>query len=170
MKKTSLLMFPAFALALYASALGASASTGSDFGYRHAKPVLPEKPKLTIDYFNDASIDNQVSADSNTGYNEVKGNGQDPFIQTGDASSDNWVESKANDIQSEIDAKAQQTSDLQVSHGNQASVKNKVSATSNTGYNRANFNTGEVAIVTGKASSSNTVLNMVNSVVSKIQK
>src|SRR3989344_8163607 len=126
---------------------------------------------------NDAKINNQVNASSDTGDNEAEENtGGDVSISTGDATTDvnvqNTVNSNAasvdccgnNDVDvlisgngadsdNKIELKDEKDSGVQVFQDNNADVKNHVDADSNSGDNEAEENTGgDVSIETGDAS------------------
>jgi Spy/CpxP family protein refolding chaperone len=169
MKKKMLLVLPALAIVFAASSAGASASVGGQDGGWHRHHQFPKKHDILVESRNDAYVDNYVSADSNTGHNEAHGN-NDPFIETGDASADNWVETRANDSAAEVEADGKSTGEIRVTNRNDASVWNTALAKANTGFNQANHNGTDVAIKTGKAASSNTVLNVVNSTTTKVAK
>ncbi|KKU82358.1 hypothetical protein A2973_02295 [Candidatus Gottesmanbacteria bacterium RIFCSPLOWO2_01_FULL_49_10] len=126
---------------------------------------------------NDAKINNQVNASSDTGDNEAEENtGGDVSISTGDATTDvnvqNTVNSNAasvdccgnNDVDvlisgngadsdNKVELKDEKDSGVQVFQDNNADVKNHVDADSNSGDNEAEENTGgDVSIETGDAS------------------
>ena len=126
---------------------------------------------------NDAKINNQVNASSDTGDNEAEENtGGDVSISTGDATTDvnvqNTVNSNAasvdccgnNDVDvlisgngadsdNKVELKDEKDSGVQVFQDNNADVKNHVDADSNSGDNEAEENAGgDVSIETGDAS------------------
>ncbi len=138
-----------------------------------------------VDQNNDASLQNNVTSNTNTGGNRTNRNtGGDVAIETGDALSAVSIENSANynsarigggsgsslsmwilengaDTKNKIDLKFENL--LGVRQYNDANVSNKVNADAETGDNKANKNTGgEVFIGTGDAEVGVLVDNLVN--------
>jgi hypothetical protein len=123
---------------------------------------------------NEADISNNVDVSANTGDNAASRNtGGDVEISTGNSSANVAVSNAANSNVADVDGccdygadvliegngdNSDNTADLKVSNTtvltqwNEAKVKNDVDVDANTGFNRANRNTGgDVSITTGNA-------------------
>lgn len=147
------------------------------------------KTNNTVDLtqVNDAHIDNNVNAKSDTGKNDSSFNtGGDSITVTGDAATLVNVENKANANIANIGggtgrtegSSAQitgngafsdngininQNSAVALTQVNTADIANDIKAKSNTGKNNAEFNTGgETTVVTGDAGTQTNVDNLVN--------
>lgn len=180
MKKLFVIL-PAFAFAFALSFSAASAS----FMFPHFP--MHQSSGIEVNSSNDAYVLNDVSATANTGDNEANHNGDSKKkhrgywgawsygggsglgeIMTGDAFADNTVDTTANSNDIEIDSDCGCKGKIKVNADNQASVKNYVTASANTGYNVANHNGGTGSITTGDALAQNSVANLLNSNVIKI--
>ncbi|KKS98692.1 MAG: hypothetical protein UV73_C0001G0213 [Candidatus Gottesmanbacteria bacterium GW2011_GWA2_43_14] len=128
---------------------------------------------ITVNNVNDAQIKNYVTSNSNTGYNEASLNTLGGTIKTGDATNNTTVSSVANinttNITSALGAASNRGENsitgpysnnsawieneqrINLYNSNTATVKNNVDADSNTGYNKANTNTGPASVDTGDA-------------------
>ena len=136
---------------------------------------------------NDADIENNIEAESNTGKNAADFNtGGDVVIVTGDAKTSVDVANKANANFARIgggngdhdgssvrivengafsvnDVELNEASAIVLAQNNDADIENNVDADAKTGKNDANFSTGgEVAISTGDAKTKVEVDNLVN--------
>ena len=135
---------------------------------------------------NVANITNNVQASSNTGDNTAnKNTGGEVEISTGDATTVVSVENTVNSNTAEIDGCCEMDVDVVIAgngadsknnarlklenetgvvQNNYANIKNNVNATSDTGGNEANKNTGgDVHISTGDAATAVSILNTANS-------
>lgn len=133
------------------------AAAGLLFG--SAMPVLAWDGFPGSGQVNFARVWNNVTASSNTGGNSVNGNSDNNAIVTGDAATIVGVSNKVN-------------KNVSVGCGcvdfqlNAARIGNRVSASSNSGYNSVNGNSDDNVIVTGSAGTGVAVSNVVNKNVS----
>jgi len=145
----------------------------------------------TVSQSNDATVNNKVNSNTNTGGNTASGNtGGNVSVDTGNASSTTDVSTQANVNQastpncncsgstnvlvggngsgSSNSADVSNNNSSQTYQTNSANIKNNVTNNSNTGYNRANDNTGSiggggnVTIRTGDSSADTTIYNKAN--------
>ncbi len=135
---------------------------------------------VSVENWNDADVDNDVSAESDTGKNDANRNrARRVMIDTGDAISDAYADTTANENRTMISGRH---SRVWVGNGNDADVDNDVSAESDTGKNDANDNGsrrgrcgrcggrgGAVEIYTGDADSWAEATVLVNSNVTRIR-
>jgi len=138
---------------------------------------VENKNEVEVEQDNDADVDNDVEANANTGKNSAgfnTGDG-DVVIRTGNAKVNVGVETTANTnyarvgshgdrghvslrildngAGSENEIEAELENETDVDQDNDADIDNDVETKANTGYNDANFNTGDgyVVIDTGRA-------------------
>lgn len=129
----------------------------------------------TVSNENTAKVTNNVSSDANTGGNTASYNTGSGSVKTGDASTsvsvsttvntnttdvscggctgpgDTTVQNKNTGANSENTVSAETSNTVAVNNSNDATVKNKLSADSNSGDNKANYNTGNASVTTGDA-------------------
>lgn len=158
---------------------GNGAQSDNDIRFNNDKNIKVEQD-------NDAYVRNDVDAKTNTGKNDAYGNTSgDVTIMTGDAKTDVAVKTQANanwavvsgdssdnaaslrvldnGAYSDNYVKVDFDNSIKVEQDNDADVKNEVDAYAKTGYNEADYNTGdEVAILTGDAKTTVGIDNMVN--------
>lgn len=145
--------------------------------------------KVELDQDNDADVYNNVEADANTGKNSAGFNTSDDgdvVVRTGNAKVNTGVSTTANANYARVGSngdgghvslqvlengagsdnkiRARLTNETELDQDNDADITNKVEASANTGYNDANFNTGDgyVVIDTGNARTNAVIDNAVN--------
>lgn len=134
---------------------------------------IQNKSSVEVENVNQATIKNYVTGDANTGGNTASGNTLGGTIVTGDAKAESSVANLANVNTNTIttgsiggsntgandttgpfsDNRIDMTNSqkVDVSNVNDLTVKNHVDVTSDTGYNRADENTGPAVVRTGSA-------------------
>lgn len=176
--------------ALFAAALVPAIAASNDCSNSTTGPfsnnscTIKNSDKVDVDNVNDAYVVNNVTANSNSGHNEANLNTLGGTIITGDATTNLVVSTVANINTTNITSGdgngnnsgtngitgpysnnrvwIENESDIDVWNSNTAQVFNDVYADSNTGYNKANTNTGPASISTGDAWLNLAVLNHVN--------
>jgi hypothetical protein len=127
----------------------------------------------TVSNDNTANITNNLNITSNTGHNSASDNTGDGSVHSGAATSDVAVTNQANTNNTTVNASGVLTTsgsndhtgsnsdnnidlnhstNVDVTNSNDLSVKNNVTQSTNTGYNRANDNTGDGSVHSGDAS------------------
>lgn len=131
---------------------------------------------------NNASVENNVDIDSNTGENTASDNSGNVSIQTGDTNNDIGIENELNTSQVEVECCGDDQT-LEISGNGESSnssinsqiginttivstqnadIKNNINGTTNTGNNSANGNDGDVSIKTGDINVEGDVKNVAN--------
>jgi Tfp pilus assembly protein PilV len=168
--KKMFLMFPALVMAFASFVTAASADTGSNEDFK--RDFSKKQREIRLESLNETDVHNYLRADSNTGYNNIVENDKDdPTLETGNAYSDNWADTTANKNETAAASfnDGKERGDVHVTSRNKVNLKNDLSAKANSGFNTIEHNSGEVHVKTGNATAANSVINMVNSNVTKIQ-
>lgn len=135
-----------------------------------------------VNQSNNSNVENNVEVKADTGNNTASGNSGDTNISTGDIDSETVI--KNEDINSNAvvshssgssgnstisisdnSSKSRNTVEARISNNvtvyqtNNAVITNNVNVEANTGYNTANWNTGDVSINTGHIKAETTVVN-----------
>lgn len=171
---------------------GQLSATNSTTGAESLNLAMAKKEQsVQVENYNQAGIENDIRAFSNTGMNKSGGNTGSAGIATGDAvnavnvangpininetnveagggSGDVSAVNETTGAYSENLAIAKTETLIEAENSNNADIENNVSVASNTGYNSADFNTGTAGVSTGSASSTANVSNGVNSNVTNI--
>lgn len=179
---SSALIFNAFASTAFASTTLVISGNGADSNNDAQVNVTHE---TSVVQSNNAQVDNQVTANADTGNNTAKDNtGGDVSVTTGDVDTTVNVSNALNSNTATVDccptgnttvevssngADSKNTADVglksstEVYQTNNADVTNKINTDSNTGYNKANDNTGgDTSINTGDVTTSVTVSTAAN--------
>lgn len=177
-------IIPAFAVAF---AFTVAPAFASFYRYDSHRDYRSED-KIEVENWNNADVDNDVEADSNTGKNDANRNRNVGRIDTGRADALATADTTANSNETAINVRSYDR--IEVKNRNEADVDNDVEADSNTGYNDANnngstpapylrtsrhhhmpvvqTNNGRGVINTGDAISTAQAVNMLNSNVTRI--
>ena len=177
--KKMLYIIPAFALAFAATAAFANYDR-----YRS------DSSEINVEVENDADIDNNTAAISNTGLNSASGMSgmimqrshhsrggiSMGVVATGEAVAGNDVLTQANNSTTTVDAPCSwctRNTDIEVDVENDADVDNNTAAIANTGANRASgFGSGIAGglVLTGRAESGNIITTVVNTSVTRVSR
>lgn len=176
--------------ALFAAAVLPAVATGNNCGNGTTGPLstnyctINNSSDVSVENINDAQISNRVTVTANTGNNSASYNTLGGSVKTGNATLNTTVSNIANWNTTTITGGPAMSSNsganeitgpssdnrvtidnrlkLDVDNSNTASVINEVDTISNSGNNRADFNTGPASVRTGDAAQWTGVLNHVN--------
>ena len=128
--------------------------------------------KIEVRNQNWANVKNNVTTIANTGNNEIEG--RRGSIRTGNAYADALVQNTVNTNETKIRTPCRRgcVGKIEVRNENGARVRNNVTTIANTGDNEIERNNrcGEGCIVTGRAKSLSTVINVINSNITRIRR
>ncbi len=136
--------------------------------------------KIEVRNQNWANVKNNVTTIANTGDNEIEG--RRGSIRTGDAYADAIVQNTVNTNETKIRTPCRRgcVGGIEVENENGARVRNRVVTIAKTGDNKIETNNGcwedcrnsrgEGCIVTGRAKSLSTVINVINSNITRIRR
>lgn len=148
--------------------------------------VVAQTDTTEVSQSNDAAVSTTVSQNANTGSNSLSGeNGSVSSIQTGNIATTSQIDTSVNQNTAQTEcctspsqssteisgngsesnntSQVSETNNIQLTQQNNATIKNTVSGTANTGGNTSKNNSGSVTITTGDITTSVSVSNISNS-------